>query len=115
MPFATRQPTTVPAVRSATVLRPARAMASSGDAEQARTALEQSGTPAPEVLELARRLEALEARLEVVATSLEMVAEMHSRLPAAWNVLAENLDALTAATSGPMAKLGLALKRTPRV
>lgn len=83
--------------------------------EQARTALEQSGTPAPEVLELARRLEALETRLEVVATSLEMVAEMHSRLPAAWNVLAENLDALTAATSGPMAKLGLALKRTPRV
>lgn len=83
--------------------------------EQARTALEQSGTPAPEVVALAARLEELEARLEVATNTLELLADMYGRLPAAWNVLAENLDALTAATSGPMAKLGLALKRTPRV
>lgn len=83
--------------------------------EQARTALDQSGTPAPEVVELAERLRAVESRLDVIAFNLEMALEMFARLPAAWNVLAGNLDALTAVAGKPLAKLGLALAPTPKV
>jgi hypothetical protein len=44
-----------------------------------------------------------------------MLAEMIGRLFPAWNALAANVDALTAAMSGPIARIGLTLTRVPRV
>jgi len=83
--------------------------------EQARTALDHAGEPTPELVALAERLAALEQRLDVLAINLEMALDVFGRLPAAWNALATNLDALTTVAAKPLAKLGLTLKPTPRV
>jgi hypothetical protein len=70
------------------------------------------------VSDLAARLAALEHRLAVVATTLEVIDAHLARLvnlPDAWNELAGTLDAITDALGSPLARAGLRLVPVTRI
>jgi len=82
---------------------------------EARQALAQSTAPNNDVQAVADKLQATIERLDTVNLNLELLADIVLRLVPAWNVLAENVDALAAAADKPLARLGLALATVPRV
>lgn len=82
---------------------------------QARAALEQATEPNADVQSVADGLAAVTARLDVIATNLEMTLEMFARLSVGFNTLAGNVDVLTTAAAKPIARLGLVLQTVPKV
>ena len=82
---------------------------------QARAALEQAQEPNADVQRVAEGLADVTARLDVVATNLELSLEMFARIAAGFNALAGNVDALTQAAAKPIARLGLILQPVPKV
>lgn len=67
------------------------------------------------IAQLAAELKACREQLAVTAATNELLAEMLGRLFPAWNALAQNVETLTEAMSGPIARMGLSLVRVPRL
>jgi predicted nuclease with TOPRIM domain len=80
---------------------------------QARAAELDDG--AERIEQLAAELRECREQLKVTAATNELLADMLGRLVPAWNALATNVDALTEAMSGPIARIGLQLVRVPRL